>query len=213
MADDPNNPGGGDPGKGGADPDNTGDKTELERLKAHNEKLLSEKKKEQAKRAEAEKKLAEKEKAEKEREEQELKDQNKWKEYATQKEKEAEEAKQKLAQRDAERADSFKVRACLENLDGSVESDYWHLFDIDKIKTHPETGEIDQASVTEVVEAFRQKHTRLIDKPGANSDKKLPTDAPIGDPNSTDLEEWKKLPLKEKKARLAVVYAANKDKL
>jgi len=210
MSDDPKDPSGGDPANPGGNPDPKeppkGDTVAYETY----QRVLREKKKERADNEALRKELQERKDADQARKEQDLKDQNKWKEYAKEQEKKAKEIADKLAIHDRERDDAKKVHACLDLLDGSVDREYLHMFDIHKIKKHPETGELDQDSLKTVVEDFRTKHHRLIDTPGGDKGgRKLPNGAPGEHRGTLTIEEWEKLPLDEQKKRMSEVYSAH----
>ena len=67
-----------------------------------------------------------------------------------------------IAQQQKDREDFMKLRAMVGAIDGKVDSKYYGLMPIDKVLVDPETGELDQMSVTKAVETFRQEHGILI---------------------------------------------------
>lgn len=102
-----------------------------------------------------------------------------------------------------QQTDNRKLGAFLSTLGGSVDKEYWPLIDIDQIAIDPDSGEIDELSVTRLADSFKSKHSRLID--GVKGPKVYD-----GSPNreaSLSVEEWRKLPLKERKERMGEVYS------
>ena len=67
-----------------------------------------------------------------------------------------------IAKEQQDRQDFMKLRAMVGAIDGKVDAKYYGLMPIDKVLVDPETGEIDQMSVTKAVETFRQEHGILI---------------------------------------------------
>lgn len=76
---------------------------------------------------------------------------------------------------------------------GSPIEQKWHgLIDTSKIAVHPESGEIDQMSVTKVVEDLRKSWPEMFKNPNPA---KLPADAPQGNgAGKISRAEWLKLP-------------------
>ena len=108
-----------------------------------------------------------------------------------------------------ERVDNTKLGAFLSSIEGSIPRDYWGLIDTDRIAVDPDTGVVDEMSVTNYAKEFKTKHARLIDGvKGARMYEGAPQSEKV-----MDMDAWKKLPLKERKAKLAEVYAKHKDKL
>lgn len=100
-----------------------------------------------------------------------------------------------LSQKKEEEIASRKLSAFLEILPGQVDKKYWGHVDLDKILLDPETGEIDQMSVTKVAKTFEQTYPEIIIKNGSVN---LPNQSPKGNQGQTiTYSEWLKLPLKE----------------
>lgn len=101
--------------------------------------------------------------------------------------------------------DAHKLNAFKEKLKGKVANPaYYDFVDIESIVMNPETGEIEETSVQNVVDRFVTEHSALIktDRP------RLPDNAPKdGGGSNLDYESWKKLPLIERKKRMAEVMA------
>ncbi len=95
---------------------------------------------------------------------------------------------------------NFKKAAAFERaLGGKLRKDaYWNHVDFDKIATNPETGAIDEASLNKVAGSFIEDYKELVDF-GNNAN--LPNGAPQGKGKLT-YEQWKKLPLAERKKRM-----------
>jgi hypothetical protein len=190
---------GGEGDGGGGDNDNKQVSYESHR------RLLNEMKKEREERRKLQAELAERAQREKEAEEKRLAEQNEWKKIAENREKELKEKEDKLKGLETERQDARKLDAFLTALKGKVDPKYWPMIDLESIAIDPESGRVDEMTVARTVEDFRKDHGRLIDTPG-NGDG-MPPNAPEsgGNQKLTD-EAWKKLPLKERKARMSEYY-------
>jgi len=162
-------------------------------------KLLSEKKALAAKYAENEVKLATYEQEKNEAEEKRLKDNEEWKTFAEKKDAEAKEATAKLAARESQISEAQKLDAFLNVLDGNVDRKYWTFIDTESIVKNPDTGEIDDMSVAKAVENFKANYSEIIHYPGQKTG--LPNESPKPKGQSITLEEWKKLPANEMRAR------------
>lgn len=121
--------------------------------------------------------------------------------------KELEEERERNKRMAKERADDRKLGAFLATLGGNVSRDYWGLINIDEIAIDPDTGEIDELSVTRSVEKFRTKHGRLID--GVKGPKMY--DGSPSPEGKLTLETWRALPLKERKERMGEIYEQLKN--
>lgn len=161
-------------------------------------KLLSEKKARDEALETYKKELAEYKRKEKEAEEAKLKEEQNWKAIVELREKELNEERTMRIQMQEERLNATKLDTFLQSLGGKVDSKYWGMIDLEKIAINPESGQVDQMSVTQAVEAFRKNYPELI-KTGTGP--KIPSDAPQGN-GSLTYEEWKKLPAKEMRARV-----------
>ena len=141
-------------------------------------------------------KLAALEEAEKERTETSLKEQEKWKEYAALKEKEAEDLKSKYESQRDRILDSKKMAAFLEH--APVKKKFWDNVDLTKIVTNPETGEIDRVSVQNYAESFSKEFSETLE---TTAGPKLPQNATAGGTAGLTLEEYRKLSAKEMRER------------
>lgn len=95
--------------------------------------------------------------------------------------------------------DGAKLQAVLEKLPGKIRNrSYLSFIDIDKVAIDPESNVIDDRTVTEVVSSFVKDHSHLLE---INDAKTLPTDSANG-AKKLSYDEWRKLPLKEKKDKL-----------
>ena len=173
-------------------------------------KLLSEKKKASDRIADLEKRLAEIDRMKKESEEKSLADREEWKKLHDLKVKELEQKDKELQNWQQRHNDSRKLQTFLDHLPGSIDNEYWGLVPIEKIVTNPETGEIDETSVTELVADFAKKHHRLIDKPGSGSDG-LPKGSPRGVESTVSYEQWLKMSAADKRKNLRAVRTAEGD--
>lgn len=96
-----------------------------------------------------------------------------------------------------------KFNAFFKGLDGEVDEKYWSLIDVSEIAVDPDSGEIDSLSVANTIEKFKREYTPIIQgQPVPN----LPNAAPSGSTGTITVEEWKQLPLPERKARMKEVY-------
>jgi hypothetical protein len=122
--------------------------------------------------------------------------------------KELEEEKQKAKSLKEERDNDRKLGAFLGSLGGSIAQDYWPLIDIEQIAIDPTTNSVDPLSVTRLVDDFRKRHGRLID--GVKGPKMF--DGAPTPQGKIGLDEWRKLPLSERKARMKDAYESIKNK-
>jgi len=150
----------------------------------------------------AKQKIAEFEQSKKKAEEEALIQQKNWEEFAKRKEKEAEEERQKREQIETTLTEGQKLNAFLETAKtthGDIPQRYWGLIDTDSIVIDPNTGTPDSGSLSELVEKFSQNYPEVIQH---GSGRKMPNQPPKRTDNSLTLEEWKNLPLKERKSRM-----------
>lgn len=90
--------------------------------------------------------------------------------------------------------DMIKLNAFQSALGGRLKKDeYFSFVDTDKIVINPETREIDRDSLSKYANEFTNSFKELIEFSSA----KLPDGAPKGS-SSLTLDEWRKLPYKEK---------------
>lgn len=155
-------------------------------------KLLNEKKKRDAELADAQAKL-------KAIEEAKLKEEGNLKALLEMREKEIAEVKAKATQVEEVLNNSVKLDAVLNKLSGSVDKQYFGLFDLSKIPIDPATQTPDQLSVEKYARDFEQTYSAIIKKP---INAQMPNHAAQGTNVKLTYEEWLKLPLKDQKARL-----------
>ena len=148
--------------------------------------------------------LAEIDKQDKSRKEGKLKKDGEFQKIIELRDKELKEKNEELSDYKQHFVDSKKLSAFFDAMGGArIADEYLCHIDTDRIVVNPDTGEIDKTSVAKLAEEFKKKHARIIDTPGKGS--RLPSDAPHGD-KGLSIEEWKKLPLKERKAKMAAVH-------
>jgi hypothetical protein len=153
------------------------------------QKLLSEKKKLQQ---EYEALKAEKQ----QREEAELTKRGEFEKVLKLREQEALELKTKLQEREQRELEARKLSAVLKGLGTSVDDKWFSIIqsETDDVVYNPESGEIEQMSVTKVVERLKAGWPEMFKKPLAG----MPADAPKGNGAGTIARsEWLKLPAKE----------------
>lgn len=125
-----------------------------------------------------------------------LEENQKWKELADLKAKEAGEYKEKYSSLEGQLAEGRKLTAILEALPASVDKKYWGLIDTNDVVFNPETGEVEASSVQAVAKKIQESFPEIIStqrstgQPAAS-----PAAAPSG---SMTIEEWKKLPYAER---------------
>ena len=212
MVDGKPDPGGKDPGSSGGDPgggnppskDNPG-KPEGDWVKHETySRTLGEAKKAKDELRDAQSKLAEYEKRDKKKEEDELKKKGELQKIIDNKEEEIAKLNDKISGYEMTFNNGKKLSAFFDALGGARVSDkYLGLVDTDRIVMNPETGEIDKTSAAKYAEEFKKEHPKLLETPGKGPG--LPSDAPQGDDGLT-VEAWKKLPLKERREKMAAVH-------
>lgn len=175
-------------------------------IDSHN-KLLGEHKKGREKLNAANAQLEEFQKKERDREEAEQAKRGEHEKIIlTHKERIAELESKEQAQKVRE-AEAKKFNAFFKSLDGQVDEKYWSLIDVSGINMDPDTGQIDDLSVANTVEKFKNEYSPIIQ--GAQIPN-LPNAAPSGSATPLSIHEWKKLPLAERKERMAEVFANHK---
>lgn len=179
------------PGDGDKPPKPSGDTVSYDTHR----KLLSEKKKLQER-------LDEIEKEKKQRELEDLEKQENYKKIAELKAKEAEDSKTELMQIKSDLQNSKKLSAVLDVL-GPIDKKYWDLIDISQVVVNPETGQIDEMSVTKYAEGWKKQYFEII-QPGNKSN--MPSDHPSPGSGLT-YDEWLTLPAKEKEERMHEVIS------
>lgn len=96
---------------------------------------------------------------------------------------------------------NFRKAAAFERaLGGKLKKDaYWNHVDFDKIALNPETGAIDKHSLDNVVKSFTDNFGELVDYGNTAN---LPNGTPGGSSSKLTHEQWKKLPLAERRKRI-----------
>ena len=168
-------------------------------------RLLDQRKKDQDKLEKVAKELEAFKTAEKERADEALRQKEDWKTLVSQKEEELKTVKSELTGIKTSLQDGSKINAVLNQLQGKVSEAYFQLFDLSKVAMNPDTGTVDEASAQRYAMEFTQKYPELIKNP---SNAKMPNDAAKGSGGKLTRDEWLKLPLKEKKARLNEVIGS-----
>lgn len=185
----------GDDGEGDDGDDDDDDAIEVKDPKAllrKNRELLANQKKLKAK-------LKEKEDKEKADREKALKDSEDHKALAEIREQERDEALAKLAEYDERFAMAKKITAFREALGPKVNlpSKFVHLVPDEDIVIDPDTGEVDEGSVTKAVRKFRKEFPEVL---VSGKDSSLPANAPGGDGDAiVTYEAWLKMSPKDKK--------------
>ena len=112
---------------------------------------------------------------------------------------------QRLADLETDVRDAQKLQAVLSKLPGRIKQEaYYNLIDLSQVAYDPTTGAIDHDSVEQVASNFTKVYgADVLERP---SQGKLPADAPMGSKTALSVEEWRKLPLKERKERMGEVY-------
>ncbi len=178
---------GGDPkASGGSD---NPEKKDMVSYESH-KKLLDEKKK-------ADARLKEFEDRDKKRAEDEAKQKEDWKALLETREKENETLKGQLKEQSDRLDRGIKLNAFLENLDGSLDRQYWKLINLESVTLDGE-GIPDEVSLKKAVKDFQATYPDVIKKQGG----KMPNDAPGGVGNSITTAEWEKLPYEEQRKRI-----------
>jgi chromosome segregation ATPase len=143
------------------------------------EKLLKQRKKTQSENAELKQRLAALEAAEKQREEDVLAQQAQYKELADRYKSQLEEVKQEKGQLESNFLDAHKLNAFRERLPGAIKkSEYYSFVNLDKIIVDPDSKQIVEDSVDELVNDFITQYPDLYT---ARDSKKLPSDAATPD--------------------------------
>lgn len=167
-------------------------------------KLLSEKKKRDEELDALKKRLGEFESKEKERTEQELKQKEDFKSLLALRDKELQETKSRLTELTTQQVNALKLESFLSAIDGKIDRKYWGHIDLDKIKLNPDSGDVDEMSVTALVDQFKKEYPEIIKVGRAPG---LPPNSPQPSGGPLSYEQWLKLPLAEKKKRMAEVMS------
>lgn len=164
-------------------------------------KAVNQEKNAKARLKETEDKLAKYEAARKEEEETKLKQQGEYKKLLGQRDKQLQDLEESNKQLKKSMLDSVKLSKVIEKIGGRVKrNEYLNFIDVDKIPYDEETKSFDDEMIKSVASDFVKSYTELIDfKTG-----KLPSDAASA-AETLSYDEWRKLPLKDKKAKLKLV--------
>lgn len=163
-------------------------------------KLLSEKKKLQESYRSVTERLSALEAEQQEKAKKELAEQNRWKELYEQEKEQASKYQTELQARDQQIESALKLDAFKQALGNKViDRKYFGFIDTGKILLDPDSGQVDPTSVQREVERVQATYPEII---RAADKKPLPNEYPSGASSAISMEEWKKLPLKEMKARL-----------
>lgn len=93
-----------------------------------------------------------------------------------------------------------KASAFERELGGKLKKDsYWSHVNFDQIALDPETGEVDRGTLKEVANNFVKEYRELVDFPTHGN---LPNGTPSGSKGKLTYEQWKALPLKDRKKRM-----------
>jgi hypothetical protein len=151
-------------------------------------RLLDEKKKLQAR-------LDEIETQRKAREEEELAKKGEVQKILELREKELTETREKLRLKEERETEARKLSAVLRGLGGNVDDKWFSVIGshIDELAVNPDTGEIDEMSVTRVVEGLKRTWPEMLKKPVVG----MPNGVPQGSATTISRDEWLKLPSKE----------------
>lgn len=101
--------------------------------------------------------------------------------------------------------ESLKMDAILSNTTAPIKKKFWQLIETDKIVLD-ENGKPDLNSVKEVVKAFEEQYPEALDL--GRSTQTPATSAGKPGKGTITVEEWARLPLKEKKERLSDVMSS-----
>lgn len=190
-----------------------GNKDQYVRYESH-DKLLGQHKAAKAENAELKEKLAALQTEEQKRVEQELAAQGEWKLLVEAKEKKIAELEEKYLT-EAEKAEianstltnAQKIQAVCDKLPGKIRnSKYYQYIDINQVALNPETGEVDEASVQTVANAFMEEHKELVDTTHIGR-------LPAGAHGSHKEPALVDVPLKEMRAKAAEMAKAKISKL
>jgi predicted RNase H-like nuclease (RuvC/YqgF family) len=106
----------------------------------------------------------------------------------------------KVEERDTAITNFRKAAAFERALGGKMKKDaYWDHVDFDSIALNPETGEIDSHSLRKTADSFIESFKELVD---FGKSANLPNGTPSGSSGKLTHEQWKKLPLTERKKRM-----------
>jgi hypothetical protein len=162
------------------------------------ERLLSQKKKRDEELREVRAKLEELETERQQAVEAKLKETQDFKKLAELKDEKLKELTSELTTVREQQLNARKLDRFLTTLDGKVDKKFWSHIDLDAIVVDPESGDIDEMSVSKAVEDFRTTYPEIIRSPKQGQN--VPNTYPQGTGTLT-YEEWLKLPAAEMRAR------------
>lgn len=188
MSDNANPPAGDQTNAGGTGKnDNDNQKpNNVEALARKNAELLAEKKK-------ISERLKAFEDAEAKRAEDDAKKRGDYEALLKSKEEEAAKAREESSRLKAQMTDAKKLGAVVDAAGQAIDRKWLSMIDVDSVLINPDTGEIDQMSVTKTVEDFKKTWPEAFIKPGRS----LPNEAPNGGLQMIAESAWLKLPRKE----------------
>ena len=177
------------------------------------DKLLTQRKADLVKMNDLSSKLDAFEKKEVEAADLKLQEDGKWKEAFDLKTKMIEDKDKKISDLVSERdsfksslVDGAKLQAVVDKLPGRVrKKEYLGFVDTSSILIDPDTGVIDDSSVEQVANGFLKDFSELVD---IKDTSKLPGEAGKT-AKKLSIEDWKRLPLKERKTRMGDVFKTN----
>ncbi len=168
-------------------------------------KLLGEKKREKEENLKLRKQMNELLGEKSNREEQQLKENNDWKALAEKREEELKDRDTQLKGIENDRLNAKKLDSFLGALSGNLERKFWGLIELDKILVNPETGEVDEMTVTKQVETWKKEYPETL---GYNvSGAKLPNESPKPAENSVNYDKWKNMSAADMRKNLKKVVA------
>jgi len=192
-------------GNGSTDDGGKGDQVAYETYKKSVDDAIKYRQRAKDLKAEIEKRDAEAKIAETKR----LEEQGNWKKIAENAQIERDKAIEELTGMKSTQVQAKKLDAVLRAAGGQIERKFWGLIDIDEVAINPETGLIDEMSVTKAVDKIRKEYPEIIRTKGNAG---LPADAPSGGGNGAmSVEDWKKLPLDKQKELLPAMVERMKS--
>jgi len=191
---------------GGTD-QNSEQKTDTVKYSTY-QKVLGEKKRNDDRIAQMQSELSAFKDAQKQQEQDDLFKRGEFEKLAKQKDEEISNLRNGLSEHKTRETNYRKMSSFLKTLGGNLDAKFYDLVPIDNIVANPDTGEIDDMSVTKAVEQYRQTFPETIITASSGMPNKSPNSS-VGSTLSYD--EWVNLPLKEKKARMAEAFEARKQ--
>lgn len=182
-------------------------KAQLESERKSKERILEESKKYKEGFQTFKQKQEEEDKAKAHREEERLKKEGQFNVLLEQRESRINELEEKLnaTAKEVESRDTaivnFKKAGAFEReLGGKLKKDaYWNHVDFESIAVNPDTGRIDSHSVKKAADKFLTDFKELVD---FGNPANLPNGTASGSAGKLTVEQWKQLPLKERKSRM-----------